>query len=235
MRAGICDLKKLNEEFESRTARQIVEWAAGEFWPDLAVSSSFGAESACLLHLASSVRPGIRVVFVNTGFLFPETLRFRDELARRLGLRVEEFTPALPNAEFLARHGRLYETDPEACCAANKVEPMARALAGLRCWMSGVRSNQTAYRSSMSFVEVKQDGLVKVSPLLRWSTKQVHEYLKAQALPVHPLWEKGYASIGCEPCTAVPGDPTDPRSGRWLGKNKTECGIHTFLDRSKSA
>ncbi len=88
MRAGICDLKKLNEEFESRTARQIVEWAAGEFWPDLAVSSSFGAESACLLHLASSVRPGIRVVFVNTGFLFPETLRFRDELARRLGLKV---------------------------------------------------------------------------------------------------------------------------------------------------
>jgi phosphoadenosine phosphosulfate reductase len=97
--------------------------------------------------------------------------------------------------------------------------------------MSGVRAVQTAYRKGLKVVELKSNGLYKVSPILNWSSKQVFFYLKEHGLPLHPLWEKGYASIGCEPCTAVPGDPDDPRSGRWKGQNKNECGIHTFLDK----
>jgi phosphoadenosine phosphosulfate reductase len=221
----------INERFRTTHPRDIIAFACDFFGDDIAVSSSFGAESACLLSLASQVKPGIPVIFINTGFLFPETLAFRDALAARLKLNIVEVGPVMDHATFLKEHGRLYETDPDRCCEINKVEPLKRALKGLRCWMSGVRGDQTAYRTGMRFVEMKGDDFYKISPLLGWNAKQVFEYLKSEGLPLHPLWEKGYASIGCEPCTAVPGDPDDPRSGRWKGKNKTECGIHTFLDK----
>ena len=200
----------------------------------MAISSSFGAESACLLSLAVKVMPDIPVIFINSGFLFPETLAFRDDLKARLGLNILEVGPVMGHAAFLKQFGKLYESDPDRCCEINKVEPLKRALSGLECWMSGVRGDQTSYRAGLPVVEKKKDGLVKVSPILRWHSKRVYEYLKAEGLPLHPLWEKGYTSIGCEPCTAVPGDPGDPRSGRWSGKNKSECGIHTFQDSPKA-
>jgi len=221
----------LNERFRTAHPREIIAHACDFFGDYIAVSSSFGAESACLLSLAVQVKPDIPVVFIDTGFLFAETLAFRDELTARLKLNVKVAGPKMGHEQFLARYGRLYETDPDRCCELNKVEPLRTALEGLRCWMSGVRGDQTAYRSTMHFVDMKGDDFYKVSPLLAWSAKDVYTYLKSEGLPMHPLWEKGYTSIGCEPCTAVPGDPGDPRSGRWRGKNKTECGIHTFLDK----
>src|SRR5258708_5325603 len=233
MEDAMIDLEKVNRLFQGAPAAEIISWAVKEFSPDVAISSSFGAESACLLHLATRVKPDIRVMFVNTGFLFGETLKFRDRLKELLNLNVAEFKPQISHEEWEARHGKLYESDPDACCAANKVEPMARAIEGLKCWMSGVRRDQTAYRAGMSYVERKKDGIYKVSPIASWSSKQVYEYLEKYQLPYHPLWEKGYMSIGCEPCTAVPGNPDDPRSGRWKGQNKKECGIHTFLDEKK--
>jgi phosphoadenosine phosphosulfate reductase len=233
MLEAILDLEAINRGFQGASAEDIIAWAVAAFPGNAAISSSFGAESACLLHLATQIKPDIPVLFVNTGFLFPETLEFKDLLKERLKLNVLEFKPLIPHETWVAEKGKLYETDPDACCAANKVEPMARAIQGIACWMSGVRRDQTAYRAGMSYVERKKDGIVKVSPMASWHTRQVHEYIKKYDLPYHPLWEKGYTSIGCEPCTLVPGDPNDPRSGRWKGQNKKECGIHTFLDEKK--
>lgn len=224
-------LQEANRQFQGAHPSQIITWAVKNFPGSVAISSSFGAESACLLHMATRVQPDIPVLFVNTGFLFPQTLGFKEMLKQSLGLHVVEFTPKVPHAEWEATRGKLYETDPDGCCAVNKVEPIARAIEGLSCWMSGVRRDQTAYRAGMSYVERKKDGVYKVSPLAAWSTRQVHEYITEHKLPYHPLWEKGYTSIGCEPCTMVPGDPNDPRSGRWKGQNKKECGIHTFQDQ----
>ncbi len=225
------ELEEINAGFRGAHPRDIIRFACERFGDALAVSSSFGAESACLLSLAVSVRPDIPVIFIDTGFLFPETLAFRDELKRRLKLNILEVGPAMGHAEFLARHGRLYETDPDRCCEINKVEPLKRALKGLRCWISGVRADQTAYRGAMRYLERKGEDFFKVSPLLSWGAREVVRHIRDEGLPMHPLWERGYTSIGCEPCTSVPGDPSDPRSGRWKGKNKTECGIHTFLDK----
>jgi phosphoadenosine phosphosulfate reductase len=227
-------LDQVNARLELADPKDIIRWACDNFAGKVAISSSFGAESACLLSLAVAVKPDIPVIFINTGFLFPETLAFRDDLKKRLNLNILEVGPVMGHDEFLKQFGKLYESDPDRCCEINKVEPLKRALDGLQCWISGVRGDQTAYRAGMKVAEQKKDGLVKVSPLLRWSTKQMFNYLKEQGLPMHPLWEKGYTSIGCEPCTAVPGNDQDPRSGRWKGKNKSECGIHTFMDGPKA-
>lgn len=223
----------LNAKWRTAHPREIIRFAVDFFGDRIAVSSSFGAESACLLSLATQVKPDIRVIFIDTGFHFPETLAFKERLRERLKLNIVETGPAMGHAAFLREHGRLYESDPDRCCAINKVEPLQRALQGVECWMSGVRADQTDYRAQMRFVELKKDGLYKLSPLLAWTARDIYQYLKYEGLPMHPLWEKGYASVGCEPCTAVPGDPSDPRSGRWAGKHKTECGIHTFLDAPK--
>ena len=225
------DLGKVNRELSGADPIKTVRWAVETFSPDIAISSSFGAESACLLHLAVQVMPDIRVNFIDTGFLFKETVEFKNQLADKLKLNIVEFKKEGSHEDFLAKYGKLYEKDPDLCCDINKVEPMRRAIEGLRCWMSGVRGDQTGYRAEMKPVELKPNGLYKVAPLLSWNTKTIYEYLQKHQLPTHPLWEKGYQSIGCEPCTAVPGDPSDPRSGRWTGKNKSECGIHTFLDK----
>lgn len=225
------NLETVNTELAQSSPSDIIRWCVDHFGDDCAISSSFGAESACLLHLATSVKPDIKVVFVDSGFLFKETLHFKEELSRRLKLNLVEFTPKISHDEFLKEYGRLYEKDPDLCCEINKVEPMRRAVAGLKAWMSGVRADQTAYRAGLKTVELKANGLYKVSPILSWNSKVVYQYLKEHGLPLHPLWEKGYTSIGCEPCTAVPGSPDDPRSGRWKGKNKSECGIQTFLDK----
>jgi phosphoadenosine phosphosulfate reductase len=232
--AASLDIDSINARLQDADPVEIIRWACETFGDKVAISSSFGAESACLLSLAVKAKPDIPVIFINSGFLFPETFAFRDDLKARLGLNIIEVGPVMGHAEFLRQFGKLYESDPDKCCEINKVEPLKRALQGLECWISGVRGDQTAYRAGLPIVERKKDGLVKVSPILQWHSKKVFEYLKKEGLPMHPLWEKGYTSIGCEPCTAIPGNPDDPRSGRWAGKNKSECGIHTFLDKPKA-
>ncbi len=221
------DAQTASEMLADAPAERIIRWAVDAFAPRLAVSSSFGAESACLLHLASRAWPEIPVLFVNTGFLFPETLRFRDELVERLKLNVQESKPLVPTEQFLAERGELYKTDPDACCAVNKVEPMDRAIAGYDAWLSGIRRDQSPTRASTPIVARLDSGLYKVSPIAAWSTRQVHEYLKRHELPYHPLFEQGYLSIGCTHCTRRVAPGQDPRSGRWSGFEKTECGLHT--------
>ncbi len=225
------DYEKLNREFETKPAEDIIRWAVKEFSPDLAMSTSFGAESAVLLHLATQIHPSLTVLFTNTGFHFKETLEHRDNLVKRLKLNVRELKPEIPNAEFLAKNGRLYERDPDACCAVNKIAPFEKGLKNYKAWITGIRRNQADTRKSSQFVENYRNELVKVNPLLTWTSRMFWDYAKKYDLPYHPLWEKGYLSIGCSPenCTRPVKLGEDPRAGRWSGTGKVECGIHTFL------
>lgn len=229
------DYEKLNQEFEGKAAGEIIRWAADEFGPGLAMSTSFGAESAVLLHLATQVKPDIPVLFTNTGFHFKETLEHRDLLVNRLKLNLRELKPEIPNEQFLAQYGKLYERDPDACCAMNKIAPFEKGLKDYKAWITGIRRNQASTRQSSPFVENYRDQLVKVNPLLNWTGKMFWDYAKKYDLPYHPLWEKGYLSIGCSPenCTRPVKLGEDPRSGRWAGTGKIECGIQTFLRDEK--
>ena len=229
-------IEKLNADFESKTSEEIVHWAGTQFEGSLAMSTSFGAESAVLLHLATQIIPRIPVLFTNTGFHFKETLEHRDLLVKRLGLNLRELKPEIPTDEFLAKNGKLYERDPDACCAVNKIAPFDQGLKDYRGWITGIRRNQADTRKAAAFVENYRDRLVKVNPLLNWTSKGLWDYAKKHGLPYHPLWEKGYFSIGCSPeCCTRPVKPgEDARAGRWAGQNKVECGIHTFLKNEAS-
>ncbi len=195
----------------------------------IAVVSSFGTQSAVLLHLVAGVDPAIPVVFLDTGKLFPETLRHRDRLVARLGLRdVRSIRPA-PAA--LARRdpiGALWASDPDACCALRKTEPQAAALAGfdLVIVITGRKRYQTADRQRLPLLEATVDGRYRLNPLAAWTAAMIEDYRAVHALPAHPLAEEGYPSIGCRHCTdrVAPGE--DSRAGRWRGRDKAECGMH---------
>lgn len=229
------DLAVVNPLLETRTPPQVVEWACAQFPDDdLVMSSSFGAESAVLIHMAIQHRPRLRIVFTDTGYLFPETHAFLEQLRRRFDLNVWIYRTRNDPIRYLRDAG---ETDPawrnnvEACCAANKNEPFDRAMKELspRAWLRGIRRNQAETRQSRQIVEwSKRFNCHAISPLLNWSTKQIHDYLKQHDLPYHPLYEKGYASIGCNPlsCTRPIQPGEDPRAGRWAGSAKVECGLH---------
>jgi len=227
-------LRVLNDECEPLDALSIIHWAAEEFGDDLAVSSSFGADSAVMLHLTTRVKPDIKVITLDTGFLFPETIQFREELARRLNLNLHIYHPVMSREAFLAEHGRMWRSSPDACCAFNKREPFTRAKRelGIRCWLTGIRRSQSVTRHNVAIVQRDDLGLMKLCPIVTWTARDVHEYLKENGLPYHPLRDQGYLSIGCQPeegyCTRKVGPGEDPRSGRWAGFDKTECGLHTF-------
>jgi len=226
---------QLNQTFETQNAQDIVRWAVAEFSPNMAFATSFRAESAVLLHLVTQIDPNIPVLFTNTGFHFKETLEHRDKLVARLKLNLRELKPEISNEEFLAKNGKLYERDPDACCAVNKIAPFEKALKDYQAWITGIRRNQADTRKDRPFVAQDRGTLVKVSPLLNWTSKMFWDYAKQYDLPYHPLWEKGYLSIGCSPetCTRPVQLGEDPRAGRWAGKNKIECGIHTSPNASK--
>jgi len=215
------DFEKLNQAFETQSAEEIVRWAVKTL-PDMAMATSFGAESAVLLHLVTQIDPHIPVHF-------KETLEHRDKLVQRLKLNLRELKPEVSTEEFLAKNGKLYERDPDACCAVNKIAPFEKALKDYKAWITGIRRNQADTRQKRQFVERDRETLVKISPLLNWTSKMFWDYAKKYNLPYHPLWEKGYLSIGCSPecCTRPVQLGEDPRAGRWAGKNKIECGIQT--------
>jgi phosphoadenosine phosphosulfate reductase len=224
------DYAQLNDRFEKASSQEIVRWAVEELSP-LCVSTSFGAESAVLLHLVTQIKPDLPVLFTNTGFHFKETLEHRDKLVAKLHLNLRELKPEMPTAEFLAKNGKLYERDPDSCCAQNKIAPFEKAITDYHGWITGIRRQQASTRQKASFVESYRDKLVKVNPLLNWTSKMFWDYAKQYDLPYHPLWEKGYLSIGCSPetCTRPVLAGEDARAGRWAGQNKIECGLHTFL------
>lgn len=219
---------QLNQQFSSSSPTNLVEWASREFGDKLALATSFGAESAVLLHLVTRVIPDVPVLFTNTGFHFKETLEHRDRLVQMLHLNLRELKPEIPTNEFLAKNGKLYERDPDACCDLNKIAPFEKGLRDYEAWITGVRRNQAQTRQALPYVQKDRETMVKICPLLDWNGKKLWEYAQKHGLPYHPLWEKGYLSIGCSPecCTRPVLAGEDPRAGRWSGKNKIECGIH---------
>jgi phosphoadenosine phosphosulfate reductase len=208
-------------------AGRLLEVAAQQYRGRIAVVSSFGTQSAALLHLVSQADPSMPVIFLDTGKLFAETLRYRDTLVRRLGLT--DVRSVQPDAAALARRdplGGLWNSAPDACCGLRKVEPQARALAGFDIVVTGRKRYQTAERTRLKAIEWTPDGRIRLNPLAHWNAEDVEAYRVAQDLPEHPMAAQGYPSIGCRHCTdrVLPGE--DPRAGRWRGIEKAECGMH---------
>jgi len=228
--AAQLDLEAVNRELESATPQVILAWARDTYMPQVMLTCSFQHDGVVLAHMLREIAPAIPVVFINTGFHFPETLAYRDEIVRRLGLELVELHPIMPRDEFARTHGLdLYQRNPDLCCQINKVEPLRRYLPGMRAWINGRRRDQATTRAALRVVEPFQDGLVKVNPLASWSSRDTFRYMQDQGLPLHPLFERGYTSIGCAPCTRPVMAGEDERDGRWAGTGKVECGLHTFL------
>ncbi|MEM6491254.1 MAG: phosphoadenylyl-sulfate reductase [Pseudomonadota bacterium] len=212
-------------------ARGTLENAVRRWFPGrIALVSSFGAEAAVLLHMASRIDRDLPVLFVDTGRLFRETLDYRDRLALRLGLRNLRTVQPPAAAVAAADPARtLWGDDPDRCCSVRKVAPLREALAPFAAWITGRKRAHGQARISLEDIEV--DGAhLKLNPLAAWSAEDVAAYYARYELPEHPLVRDGYASIGCAPCTAKTVDGDDPRSGRWVGVTKTECGIHWPAD-----
>lgn len=203
----------------------ILRWAGDTFGHDLVVTASFG--DATLAHLAHRVLPGVDIVLLDTGYLFAETEWYAEHLRERFGLNLRTIHP-LPDTE-----RDVWQTDTDACCAARKVEPMQRALAGKRAWVTGLRRSDSPSRATTPVVhEDLLRGVVKVNPIATWDDETVATYGAINDLPQHPLADRGYPSIGCWPCTR-PASADDPRAGRWAGSGKTECGLHLPVDVSQ--
>ncbi len=226
-----ADAAALNARFAGVPTREMLaavlsEGLAGR----IAAVSSFGAESAVLLHLLASVDRSVPVLFLETGKHFPETLAYRDELVARLGLiNLINLNP--DPAALAARDGNglRWSYDPDGCCEIRKVQPLAQALAGFDASFTGRKGHQNANRAGLPRFELDTTdtaGRLKVNPLADWSSAEVQAYFEATGLPAHPLVAQGYPSIGCSPCTSKVAAGEDPRSGRWTGWDKTECGIH---------
>ncbi len=214
---------------ESATAQERVNWAADLFGDDLIMTTSFGAQSAAMLHLVTSVLPDIPVVFIDTGYMFPETYRFAAELTEKLNLNLKKYRSPISAAEQEALHGRLWEQGADGLKTynfMNKVEPMDRAIKelGARAWLAGLRRSQGESRASRRVVE-SQNKMTKIYPILDWDDRELHQYLEANGLPYHPLWELGYVSIGDWHSTSKL-EPGMSEADTRFGGVKRECGLH---------
>jgi len=221
----------LNARYGSLDARAAIELAVDELFPGrLALVSSFGAESAVLLHLLADVDRNIPVVFLDTGRLFAETLQYRTQLSERLGLTdVRTVSPEPERVSAKDPHRALWMTNPDLCCFIRKTEPLQRALKGFDAWITGRKRFQNALRAVLPMFEAEGER-IKINPLVNWSSAELQAYAARNDLPPHPLVAQGYPSIGCVPCTSrvLPGE--DQRAGRWRGMDKVECGIHVELE-----
>ncbi len=196
----------------------------------LFTTSSFQSHSLVLLHMVSRVEADIPVYFINTGYHFPETMAFRDAVAKDFGLKVINLRPLVSKDLQRDEQGRLlFTSDPDHCCYLNKTQPVDGLLRTFDVWVNGVRADQSAVRAAMKVEQEAPHGVIRFHPMLDWTSKMIYEYQKAHNLPTHPLEEKGYFSIGCEPCTRKIDPEMMEREARWYGLNKVECGLHTDL------
>ncbi len=219
------------QELEEWTPHKIIAWAVATFGPDLAMTSSFQQQSVVLLHIVSWVAPDLPILFLDTGYHFPETLAFKDQLVEQFGLKnVQVIRPALSQEAQVAQYGpNLWQTNPDLCCYINKVQPLQEAMRHYRAWITGIRRDQATSRANTPIVDVREDGLTKIAPLANWTEEDVERYARFHNLPRHPLYDLGYKSIGCAPCTQPVQEGEDPRAGRWAGHAKKECGLHTVF------
>jgi phosphoadenosine phosphosulfate reductase len=223
-----ADAIRLNNMFRGRdTVEMLTVLLRESMLGDAAIVSSFGAESAVLLHLIASIDDRVPVLFLETGKHFPETLAYRDTLAAKLGLK--DLRNILPNADVVGQKdatGLRWSYDPDGCCEIRKVIPLKAALAPFDAQFTGRKAFQSSTRSALPRFEI-EEGRLKVNPLADWDQARIAAYMVQHDLPIHPLVEQGYPSIGCAPCTSRVQPGEDPRAGRWRGWEKVECGIHT--------
>lgn len=214
---GDAELADLDAAFADQPASAIIEWAVESFAPHLCLAASM--EDAVLIDLAVKVHPAIEVVFIDTGYHFPETMETVETVRRRYGLNLRIMTAPVQSEE-------LWRVDPETCCSTLKVDQLDRALLGKQAWMSGLRRADAPSRAEAPIVGRDARGLVKVNPIALWSDDEVTRYIDEHDVPVNPLLHRGYASIGCMPCTRPVAPGENARAGRWDGSEKTECGLH---------
>lgn len=225
------DLEAANRELTGGTPQAILEWTWRQFQPDVILTCSFQHDGVVLAHMLRDIAPEVPVVFINTGFHFPETLAYRDEIESRFGIKLLELQPIMPREQFAKEHGLdLYARNPDLCCHLNKVEPLKRFLPGVRAWINGRRRDQGNTRQTLRPIEAFQGDLHKVNPLVSWTSRDTFYYMDRHGIPTHPLFDMGYASIGCAPCTRPVVAGEGERDGRWAGTGKVECGLHTFLE-----
>jgi phosphoadenosine phosphosulfate reductase len=225
------DIAVLALRFEETEPAEILRWAVDRYAPDAALTCSFQHEGVVLAHMLQSIAPATPVVFINTGYHFPETLAYRDLLVGTYGFNLVEVGPAVSKEDVERTHGpELFRHDPDRCCEINKVEPLRRALQNVRAWINGRRRDQASTRTALPVLEELRNGIMKINPLVRWRARDTYEYMQQHGLPLNPLFEQGYTSIGCAPCTRPVLAGEDERAGRWAGRNKIECGIHTAFN-----
>ena len=229
------ELKAINLDLEGKTPQEILEWAFKEFSTDITMACSFGGVSGmALLHMAIKVDPKVKVFYLDTDFLFPETYALKDKVAAQYGITPTGFKSLLTPTQQAAQYGEaLWNRDPDLCCELRKVEPNRRALLGQRAWIAGLRRDQSETRKDVQILAWdEQNGLYKLNPMATWTEAQVNEYIAEHDIASNPLLEQGYASIGCTFCTRPVKPGEDPRAGRWAEFDKDECGIHVDIDTS---
>lgn len=218
---------KAGLELEDASAPEVIEWAAATFGERLAVTSSMA--DAVVAHLVSTVKPGVDVLFLNTGYHFPETIGTRDAVAATYDLNLIDITPTMSVAQQDIAFGKdLWARDPDRCCALRKVAPLNNAMRDYDAWITGLRRDETETRAHTPVVSWDPArGKVKICPIARWTSQDVDAYVSAHGILLNPLLMDGYDSIGCRPCTRRTVAGEDSRAGRWAGSSKTECGLHT--------
>ena len=222
---------------ETWSPQRVLTWAFETFGNRVAISSAFGAEGMVLIDMASRVRKDFRLFTIDTEFLFPETYNLMDRIEERYGITIEKVNSLLSPEEQEREHGTtLWTRDPDLCCSMRKVEPLRRKLGELDAWITSIRRDQTSVRSSAHRIEWDAKfGLVKVNPIVDWSSKQVWRYIHDHDVPYNALHNQDYPSIGCTHCTRAVRPGEDPRAGRWPGFAKTECGLHVIEPMANSA
>ncbi|MCU1323816.1 MAG: Phosphoadenylyl-sulfate reductase (thioredoxin) [Acidobacteriaceae bacterium] len=230
--APVAPLASTDEKIraaETLIAEELAAFTGPDAAQDIVVTSSFQAEDIIVLHIVRKTLPNVPVVFLDTGYHFAEVYDYRDRIAHDWSLNLINLLPEITVAEQESQFGILNQTEPSRCCGIRKVKPLFSALEGYKLWFTGMRREQAKSRATMqlteSFALPTGTKIRKISPLADWTAKDVWAYAKQHNIPLLSLYDKGYSSIGCEPCTSLPLDPNDPRSGRWGGQ-KQECGIH---------
>jgi phosphoadenosine phosphosulfate reductase len=218
----------ISDEFETTSPETVLRWTIDQFGPDVALATGFGVEGCVLVSMLSEMSPGMRLFYLETDLLFPETYALRDRLEARYGVSFERRATSLSVSEQAAQYGeRLWERAPDLCCRLRKVEPLREMLKGMSAWVTAVRRDQSPARAEVRVVEWDEKfELVKINPLATWSMRDVWNYIARHDVPYNPLHDQGYPSIGCVPCTTPVQIGESPRAGRWRGTIKSECGIH---------
>lgn len=222
------ELESIANELELESPEAVLRWALREFGSEVALATGFGAEGCVLIRMLSEIDRDARIFYLDTDLLFPETYELIAKLETRYGVRFEQRTSLLSLAAQAAGYGeRLWEREPDVCCQLRKVEPLREILTGLRAWITAIRREQTAARAGARVVERdRKFDLIKINPLAGWSSRDVWRYINEHNVPYNPLYDLGYRSIGCQPCTTLVQIGENERDGRWRGVAKTECGLH---------